>query len=118
MIDSAFAGVTLDPAVLAFDRRQHGTFRQSFERYAATRVTAPRIKHAKSLMQRHAALLSRIERQFGVPATLLMAIWTTGLVEGQRLACWRTVRRRHREFPGDARVESRRDLSQGLCAVR
>jgi membrane-bound lytic murein transglycosylase B len=27
-------------------------------------------------MQRHAALLSRIERQFGVPTTLLMAIWT------------------------------------------
>jgi membrane-bound lytic murein transglycosylase B len=29
VIDSAFAGVTPDPAVLAFDRRQHGTFRQS-----------------------------------------------------------------------------------------
>jgi membrane-bound lytic murein transglycosylase B len=70
VIDSAFAGVTLDPAVLAFDRRQHGTF----ERYAATRVTAPRIKRAKELMQRHALLLSGIERQFGVPATLLMAI--------------------------------------------
>ena len=27
-------------------------------------------------MQRHGALLFRIERQFGVPATLLMAIWT------------------------------------------
>ncbi len=27
-------------------------------------------------MQRHAALLSRVEQQFGVPATLLMAIWT------------------------------------------
>ena len=27
-------------------------------------------------MQSHAALLSRIERQFGVPKTLLMAIWT------------------------------------------
>jgi membrane-bound lytic murein transglycosylase B len=47
VIDTAFAGVTPDPAVLAFDRRQHGTFRQSFERYAATRVTAPRIKRAK-----------------------------------------------------------------------
>ena len=58
------------------NRRQHGTFQQSFEHYAASRVTAPRIKRAKSLMQRHAALLSRIERQFGVPATLLMAIWT------------------------------------------
>ena len=30
--------------MLAFDRRQRGTFRKSFEEYAATRVTAGRIK--------------------------------------------------------------------------
>ncbi len=76
VIDSAFAGVTLDPAVLAFDRRQRGTFRKSFEEYARTRVIPARINRAKGLMQRHAALLGRVERQFGVPATLLMAIWT------------------------------------------
>src|SRR5215470_10014267 len=76
VIDSAFAGLTLDPAVLAFDRRQRGTFRKSFEEYAATRVTAPRLKRARALMQRHAALLARIERQYGVPSTLLVAIWT------------------------------------------
>jgi lytic murein transglycosylase len=76
VIDSAFAGVTLDPAVLAFDRRQRGTFRKSFEEYAATRVTPARIKRARQLMLRHGSLLSRVERQFGVPATLLMAIWT------------------------------------------
>jgi lytic murein transglycosylase len=76
VIEAAFAGVTLDPAVLAFDRRQRGTFRKTFEQYAATRVTAARIKRAKAYMARHAALLARIERQFGVPATLLMAIWT------------------------------------------
>jgi lytic murein transglycosylase len=76
VIDSAFAAVTPDPAVLAFDRRQRGTFRKSFEAYAATRVIPARINRAKQLMQRHAALLARIERQFGVPATLLMAIWT------------------------------------------
>ena len=76
VIDSAFAGLTPDGAVLAFDRRQRGTFRKSFEEYAATRVIPARIKRAKQLMQRHAALLARIERQFGVPATLLMAIWT------------------------------------------
>jgi lytic murein transglycosylase len=76
VIDSAFAGVTLDPAVLAFDRRQRGTFRKSFEAYAATRVIPARINRARGLMQWHAALLARIERQFGVPATLLMAIWT------------------------------------------
>src|SRR5438093_3959728 len=39
VIDNALAGVTPDPAVLAFDRRQRGTFRKSFEYYAATRVT-------------------------------------------------------------------------------
>jgi len=76
VIDTAFAGLSPDGAVLAFDRRQRGTFRKTFEDYAATRVTAPRIKRAKQLMARHAALLARIERQFGVPATLLMAIWT------------------------------------------
>jgi lytic murein transglycosylase len=76
VIDQAFAGLTPDPAVLAFDRRQRGTFRKSFEEYARTRVIPARIKRAKQLMQRHAALLSRVERQYGVPATLLMAIWT------------------------------------------
>ena len=75
VISSAFAGVTQDQAVLSFDRRQRGTFRKSFEEYAATRVTAGRIKRATQLMQKHAALLSRIERQFGVPPQLIVAIW-------------------------------------------
>jgi len=75
VIDSALTGVTPDQAVLAFDRRQRGTFRKSFEDYAATRVTAGRIKRGRQMMQRHAALLSRIERQFGVPGALIVAIW-------------------------------------------
>lgn len=75
VIDSALADVTVDQAVLAFDRRQRGTFRKSFEAYAATRVTPVRIKRGKQLLQRHAALLSRIERQFGVPRQLIVAIW-------------------------------------------
>ena len=76
VIDLAFAGVTVDQAVLTFDRRQRNTFRKSFEEYAATRVVPARINRAKKLMQAHAALLSRIERQFGVPKELIMAIWT------------------------------------------
>ena len=54
VVDSAFAGLTPDGAVLAFDRRQRGTFRKSFEEYASTRVIPARIKRAKQLMQRHA----------------------------------------------------------------
>jgi lytic murein transglycosylase len=76
VIDSAFSDLTPDGTVLAFDRRQRGTFRKSFEDYARTRVIPARIKRAKQLMQRHAALLARVEREFGVPATLIMAIWT------------------------------------------
>jgi lytic murein transglycosylase len=76
VIDQAFAGLTQDPEVLAFDRRQRGTFRKSFEDYARTRVIPARINRARTLMQKHAALLARVERQFGVPKELLMAIWT------------------------------------------
>ena len=63
VIDQALAGVTIDEAVLSFDRRQRGTFRKSFEEYAATRVIPARIKRAQSLMAKHAALLSRIEHR-------------------------------------------------------
>jgi lytic murein transglycosylase len=75
VITSAFAGVAPDPAVLAFDRRQRGTFRQSFEQYTSTRVTAGRIAKGKQMLTRHAALLARIERQFGVPPQVVVAIW-------------------------------------------
>jgi lytic murein transglycosylase len=76
-IDQAFAGITPDQNVLAFDRRQKGMFHaKSFEEYAATRVIPPRINRAKKLMATHAQLLSRIEKQFGVPAQVVMAIWT------------------------------------------
>ena len=76
-INTAFAGLSADQTVLAFDRRQHGMFHsKSFEEYARTRVIPARINRAKRLMAQDAELLSRIERQFGVPRELIMAIWT------------------------------------------
>ncbi len=75
VISNAFMGVTQDQAVLAFDRRQRGTFRKTFEEYVATRVGPGRIKGGMQRLQRHAALLSRIERQYGVPKEVLVAIW-------------------------------------------
>jgi lytic murein transglycosylase len=76
VIDNAFTGLSPDQSVLAFDRRQRSTFRMSFEAYAATRVTAARVGRGRQMMHRHAALLSRIERQFGVPASVIVAIWS------------------------------------------
>jgi lytic murein transglycosylase len=75
VIDSALGGVTQDMGVLAFDRRQRGTFNKTFEQYVATRVGSGRIRTGIAMMQRHASLLSRIERQFGVPPQILVAIW-------------------------------------------
>src|ERR1041385_8729210 len=50
VIQNAFAGVVQDQAVLNFDRRQHATFRQSFEQYTATRVTQARITRGKQML--------------------------------------------------------------------
>jgi lytic murein transglycosylase len=76
VIATALNGVTHDPAVMAFDRRQRGTFRKTFEEYAATRVGPARVKRAKALMQKNAGLLQRVEQRFGVPKELIVAIWT------------------------------------------
>jgi lytic murein transglycosylase len=75
VVSQAFAGVSIDPNVLSFDRRQRGTFRKTFEEYAATRVTQGRISRGRQLLQRHAALLSRVEQQFGPPKEMIVAIW-------------------------------------------
>jgi lytic murein transglycosylase len=75
VISQALGGVQQDMGVLAFDRRQHGTFRKSFEQYVSTRVGPGRINGGRAMLQRHAALLAKIEQQFGVPRQILVAIW-------------------------------------------
>ena len=75
VISQALGGVTQDQAVLSFDRRQRGTFNKSFEQYISTRVGPGRINMGRTMLQRHASLLSRIERQFGVPPHIIVAIW-------------------------------------------
>jgi lytic murein transglycosylase len=75
VIASSFSGVTEDMAVLNFDRRQRYTFNKTFEQYVSTRVGAGRINGGRAMLQRHAALLSRIEAKFGVPRQILVAIW-------------------------------------------
>jgi len=97
VVNAAFSGLTADHKVMAFDRRQAHAFRRegSFEKFAATRITAVRLQRASKLMHRYAALLARIERQFGVPKELLMAIWTmetdNGVGDMGRLPVVRTL---------------------------
>jgi lytic murein transglycosylase len=95
--ERAFAGLTPNPKVMAFDRRQAHAFRRegSFEKFVSTRVTTARIRRAQKLMALHAQLMSRIERRFGVPKELVMAIWSmetdNGVADMGRLPVVRTL---------------------------
>lgn len=75
VISQALNGVTQDPAVLSFDRRQRGTFNKTFEQYVSTRVGPGRINMGRQMLLRHASLLARIEQRFGVPPQIVVAIW-------------------------------------------
>jgi lytic murein transglycosylase len=73
-IDSALADVNYDPSVIAHDRGQHG-FGQNFNQFAAKRVTAHRIKRGKTMLLAYAESFDKIEKRYGVPAPILVAIW-------------------------------------------
>jgi lytic murein transglycosylase len=70
----ALRGLTLDPTVLAADRRQ-GVFKQSFEQFAGRMISRDRMTKGLRHMHAHGATLRRIEAQFGVPGAMVVAIW-------------------------------------------
>jgi lytic murein transglycosylase len=70
---SALDGLTPNPQVIALDHRQ-GVFHQSFEQFGLPRI-AQRMGRGERMMLTHASMLSRIEQQFGVPGSILVAIW-------------------------------------------
>jgi lytic murein transglycosylase len=72
-IQSALAGVTYDPAIIARDHAQ-GVFRQSFEEFSG-RMVPPRLGRGQRLLAQDGALFGRIEAQYGVPGAVIVAIW-------------------------------------------
>jgi len=73
-VSRALSGVTYDPAVIRLDRSQH-SFKLSFEQFYARRVNGALINRGRSLMRAHRATLDRIEKQYGVPGAVIVAIW-------------------------------------------
>jgi membrane-bound lytic murein transglycosylase B len=106
-IDGAFYGITPDPAVLAFDRRQRGTFRKA-SRNTRRRVSLGAASKPAGSSWRGSGAARRIERQFGVPPRVIVAIWGlesdfgTGDMGGSQSSAWsprwRTMPS-HRSFP-------------------
>jgi lytic murein transglycosylase len=73
-IASGLAGVTYDPRVIRLDRNQK-SFKLSFEQFYARRVGTALISRGRARMKTHAATLARMEKQFGVPREVVIAIW-------------------------------------------
>jgi lytic murein transglycosylase len=73
-VDSALADVTYDRTVVRLDRSQK-SFKLSFEEFYARRVGSALIRRGQGLMRTHRATFDRVEKRFGVPAPVIVAIW-------------------------------------------
>lgn len=74
VVSSALDGVTYDAKVISLDRNQR-VFKQSFEQFSGRMVNSHRISKGRAMLKTHAGLLSRIEKSFGVPGPVVVAIW-------------------------------------------
>jgi lytic murein transglycosylase len=72
--DSALAGVTFDPGIVARDHGQ-GVFSQSFLQFAGRMADGYRVGTGAAKLKQHAATLARAEQEFGVPRQPIVAFW-------------------------------------------
>lgn len=73
-IASAFTGIAHDPKIIGYDRNQK-VFRQTFEEFSGRMISLNRLQKGGKLLTQHAALLGRIEQEFGIQGPVLVAIW-------------------------------------------
>ena len=72
--NSVLSGISYDPNVIRLDRSQR-SFKLTFEQFYAKRVSNALIARGQRQMQTHGQLLSQIEKRYGVPGSILIAIW-------------------------------------------
>jgi lytic murein transglycosylase len=76
VVDSALATATFDRSILSHDRGQASwQGGGNFAAFAAAHITPGRIKRGKTMLLAYAEPLERIERRYGVPGPVLVAIW-------------------------------------------
>ena len=78
-LDTVLPTLTFNPRVVELDREQPGATPSGpiprFAPYRATHVDAPRIARGRARYQALRPVLSRIERESGVPASIMMSIY-------------------------------------------
>lgn len=74
LIDQTLRGLAPRPIVVERDRGQ-AELTLTFQRYFQTRVTRAVVRRGRELAQQHRTLLRRIQREYGVPSGMVLAIW-------------------------------------------
>ena len=67
-------GLTLDPGVISRDRKQ-GVFMLSFLEFSAKLATNNRMQAGKAKIGQNKSAFDRVEKQFGVPASVITGFW-------------------------------------------
>ncbi len=88
---SVLDGITYDPGMIKKDRAQN-IFSQSFLEFQARMITDYRIKRGAELVQKHKATFARVEKQYGVPAPVIVAFWALETDFGANIGDLSTVR--------------------------
>lgn len=73
-ITSTFEDAQFLPRVIVLDRTQP-EFISTFFNYIQKRVTQSRVAAGREKLQKHAVLLKKIEKQYGVPKNILVSFW-------------------------------------------
>ncbi len=73
-LDRALSGLQPEPVVVARDRAQPELV-QSLDAYVAARLSARTITTAREMAARHADILKRVEKAYGIQPSLMVAIW-------------------------------------------
>jgi membrane-bound lytic murein transglycosylase B len=89
-LNTAFAGVQPIPRVIELDRRQP-EFTQTFWRYMDSAVSAARVRDGVARLRQNRALLSDIEKTYGVPGRFLVAFWGLETNYGRTLGSFNVV---------------------------
>jgi len=87
---AALDGIAPDENVISRDRGQK-VFQQSFEEFSG-RMVPPRLPRGENMMKRYGSMLVRIEQAYGVPGSVLVAIWGLETDFGSNIGSFSTLR--------------------------
>ncbi len=84
-------GLTYDPRVIQFDRRQ-GVFSQTFLEFSGRMVSGYRLKIGARKLKQYANVFQRVKQKWGVPGEVITAFWALETDFGANMGHFSTLR--------------------------